>query len=304
METVTITVRKVTEESVAKACADLTKLDLKPTVSAVRARIGGGSPNEIAPLVKEWKKNQPKVAPQEITLDPVIAKLIAQQMAGYAADAARSAEARAAEAEENVQSLTDAGQLLEAQVAQLQADLDSCRSQVQQLVGQLAERAQEMEVLRSESRAAVQASESTAANERAIAEALRQELVHAQIRNESLAGLENALADTQHQLKRANDVVAGAQQAAAVSDARALAATERAQRAEARETALQTEAAQLRDQVARGHASTQQLAATLAKVSGDLAAAVERKEPVKQAADAIGGLLQVRGTEAADLQAS
>jgi len=159
METVTITVKKVTEHSVAKACADLTKEGLKPTVNAVRARLGGASPNDVAPLIKEWKKSQPKVAPQEITLDPAIARLIAQQMAAYAADALRSAEARGAEAEENVQTLTEAGQLLELQVAQLQADLDAARSQVQQLAGQLAQRAQEIEVLRTDSRAAVQASE-------------------------------------------------------------------------------------------------------------------------------------------------
>lgn len=301
METETITVKKVTEESVAKACADLAKEGTRPSVEAVRLRLST-SPNKVARWVKKWKDNQPTVAPEEITLDPAIARLIAQQMAAYAADVLRAAEARAAEAEENVQCLTEAGQLLELQVTELQAALESCGSQVQQLVGQLAERAQEMETLRSESRASVQASESTAASERASAEALRQELVRAQIRNESLAGLENALADTQHQLKRANDAVAGAQQSAAVSDARALAASERAQQAEARETALRTEVAQLRDQVARGHTSTQDLAATLAKVSGDLAAAVERKEPVKQAADAIGGLLHTRGGETSVVQ--
>lgn len=55
MKPVTMTVRKVTDESVAKACAEITKLRLEPTVAAVRNRIGGGSPNEIAALVKKWK---------------------------------------------------------------------------------------------------------------------------------------------------------------------------------------------------------------------------------------------------------
>jgi chromosome segregation ATPase len=299
METVTMTVRKVTEESVSKACADLTKLGLKPTVAAVRARIGGGSPNEIAPLVKKWKENQPKVAQTEITLDPAIAKLIAQQMAGYAADAVQSAEERAAEAEENVQSLTEAGLLLEIEVAQLRADLHACRSQVQQLTGQLAERAQEIEVVRSESRAAVHSSETKAANERAIAEGLRQDLVRAQIRAESLSGLENALADAQHQLKSANEALAGALKAAAVSDTRTIAAIERAQQAEAREAASRAEAAQLRDEAARGHASAQQLTAILAKVSADLAASVERKEAVKKAAEEITARLPLQNARAA-----
>lgn len=64
MKTATMTGRNVTEESVVKACADLTKLSLTPTVHAVRDHIGGGSPTAIAPLLKMWKDNQRKVAPQ------------------------------------------------------------------------------------------------------------------------------------------------------------------------------------------------------------------------------------------------
>jgi hypothetical protein len=59
MKPATTRIRNVTEESVGKACADLTELGLKPTVAAVRACIGGGSPNQIAPLVKKWKERQP-----------------------------------------------------------------------------------------------------------------------------------------------------------------------------------------------------------------------------------------------------
>lgn len=305
METVTITVKKVTKESVAKACADLTKEGLKPTVNAVRARLGGASPNDVAPLIKDWKKEQPKAAPQEISLDPAIARLIAQQMASYAADALRSAESRAAEAEENVQTLTEAGQLLELQVAQLLADLDASRSQVQQLAGQLAQRAQEIELLRADSRAAVQSSEAKASSERAVAEGLRQELVRAQLRLESQAGLEKALADSQHQLGSAKEAIASAQQTAAVSEARTAAANERAKQAEAREASLKTETARLREEVAKCHVSTQQLAATLAQVSADLAAAVERQKPLKSVADDVAaGALQTRSQNTAEPRTS
>lgn len=297
MEAVTITARKVTYENVAKACEDLTREGKRPTVNAVRIRIGGGSPNEVAPLIKKWKATQPEVALQEITLDPSIARLIAQQMAAYAADAARVAEARAAEAEENVQCLTEAGQLLELRLAQMQTDLDSCYSQVQQLTGQLVERAQEVEIVRGDSRAAVQASEVKAASERAVAEDLRQELVRAQIRVESLAGLEHALTSVQHELKAANEALAGAMQSAAVSDARAVAATERAQHAEGREAALRVETTKLREEVAQGHASAQRLAATLAKVSADLAASLERQEPIKKAAQQIAARLHVQDAQ-------
>lgn len=58
MKPVTLSIMKVTEESVSKACADLTTLGSTPTVTAVRACIGGGSPNQIAPWVKKWKEQQ------------------------------------------------------------------------------------------------------------------------------------------------------------------------------------------------------------------------------------------------------
>lgn len=143
--------------------------------------------------------------------------------------------------------------------------------------------------------------EAKASSERAVAEGLRQELVRTQIRAESLASLEKALADSQDQLKSVKDAIASAQQTAAVSEARTAAASERAEQAEAREAALRAETAQLRDQVAKGHVSTQQLAATLAKVSADLAAAVERQKPIKKVADDIAAAaLQARGQNTAD----
>lgn len=305
METVTITVKKVTEDSVAKACADLTKEGLKPTVNAVRARLGGASPNDVAPLIKVWKGKQPAVAREEITLDPSIARLIAQQMASLAAHAAQAAEARAAEAEENVQTLTENGQLLEVRITQLQAQLEACQAQVQQQAGQLAERAQEIETVRNDCHAAVQASETKAANERAIAEGLRQELVRAQTRIDSISSLEKALAATQDQLKEAREVLAASQQSAAVSEARTVAATERAQHAEAREGALRRENAQLRGEVAKGHSSAQQLATTLAEMSANLAAFVELQRPIKKEANDIGpGGLQARSQNTVEPRAS
>lgn len=307
METVTITVKKVTEDSVAKACAELTKEGLKPTVNAVRARLGGASPNEVAPLIKVWKGKQPAVAREEIMLDPSIARLIAQQMVSLATNAAQAAEVRAAEAEENVQTLTENGQLLELRITQLQAQLEACQAQVQQQRGQLAERAQEIETLRNDCRAAMQASETKSASERAAAEGLRQELVRAQIRIDSIGGLEKALAAAQDQLKEAREALAAAQQSAAVSEARTVAATERAQQAEAREGTLQRETAQLREEVAKGHSSAQQLAATLATMSATLAAStcVEHNRKIKDGASELAtGGLQSRNQKTAQSKTS
>ena len=86
-----------------------------------------------------------------------------------------------------------------------------------------------------------------------------------------------------------------------VGDAIRAAANERAEHAEAREASLRAETAQLRDEIAKGHVSTQQLAATLAKVSADLAAAAERQKPIKRVADEIAAAaLQARNQNTAD----
>jgi chromosome segregation ATPase len=302
METVTITARKATQENVSRACRELVAAGQKPTVDAVRLRIGGGSPNDVSPMIKKWKTDtlaSKDPAPQ-ITLDPSIANLIAQHMAAYAANAAHAAEERAAEAEENVRSLADAGQLLEHRVAQLQARLDASQAQVQQMAGQLAERGQELELVRDEARAAVDSSEAKVMAERAAAEAIRQELARAQIRAESVPVLEKALAVANEDLKNLAEHLANAQKSAAVSEARSTAAQHRAEQAEAREADARADAARLRDEVARGHASTQELTRTLAKVSADLAAALERQEPFTKAGGKVASGLQNRVKQNAD----
>lgn len=295
MEIKTITTKKATKENVENACQQLRSEGRKVTVLSVTAFIGGGSPNDVGELVRGWKKAHPEPKPEEITLDPSIAKMIARQIAACAAVATQTAEARASEADEDVRTLSMQGQILEHRIAQLEAELNESRAQVQQLTGELSERAQQFEVLRRETRTAMKASEGTAENERAAAEGLRQELIRAQIRIETLLGFEKALLDAQEEVRQASDNLAQTRQSAAVARAQAVAAVERAEQAEAREAGARAEAAQLRDEVARGHASAQELARTLAKVNADLAASLERREPVQEAAENIIAGLQDRG---------
>lgn len=152
-----------------------------PTVKAVTARIGGASPNAVLKAIAAWNKERTKAATTQLTLDPVIANMIAEHMVTEL----QSMESRAPEAEENVQSLAANGRDLKHEVRRLQTELDDSRSQAQQLTGQRAERMREIVVLREDSQRAVQESETRAATERRLAEALRQELVHARIRAEA-----------------------------------------------------------------------------------------------------------------------
>ncbi len=48
----------VTREQVFEAADALTREGQGPTVVSVRTRLGGGSPNTIAPLLAEWKSLQ------------------------------------------------------------------------------------------------------------------------------------------------------------------------------------------------------------------------------------------------------
>ncbi|MBK5941974.1 DNA-binding protein [Halochromatium roseum] len=51
----------VTREQVLQAADGLAAEGVHPTVQAVRARLGGGSPNRITPWLAEWRAAQPKL---------------------------------------------------------------------------------------------------------------------------------------------------------------------------------------------------------------------------------------------------
>ena len=93
----------VTKETVAAAADALEARGLKVSVRTVRDHLGGGSPNQITPLLAAWREKKPQVAQADIQLDPRIGQLIAEQVRVAAGESARRADERATEAEDTLQ---------------------------------------------------------------------------------------------------------------------------------------------------------------------------------------------------------
>lgn len=68
----------VTFESVAAAAEAISKDGGRPSVRAVIAQLGGGSPNTVLPMLNEWKAGRVAVRSADIELDPRIGQIVAE----------------------------------------------------------------------------------------------------------------------------------------------------------------------------------------------------------------------------------
>ena len=86
----------VTYEAVAAAAEALQAAGQRPSVRAVTAAIGGGSPNTVLKMLADWKAGRPVVRVADTELDPKITSAIAEQMQRVATAAAAAAAVYAA----------------------------------------------------------------------------------------------------------------------------------------------------------------------------------------------------------------
>ncbi len=93
----------VTQDAVYAAAEALEARGQRVSVRTIRDHLGGGSPNQITPLLSAWRAKKPQVAQADIQLDPRIGQLIAEQVKVAAGEAARRADERASEAEDTLQ---------------------------------------------------------------------------------------------------------------------------------------------------------------------------------------------------------
>ena len=113
----------VTFETVAAAAEALQTAGQRASVRAVTAAIGGGSPNTVLKLLADWKAGRPVVRIKDTELDSKITDAIKAQMQRVAEAAAASAEEKAAELDENLQTLAEAQAQAEQQIATLTNEL-------------------------------------------------------------------------------------------------------------------------------------------------------------------------------------
>ena len=122
----------ITQDSVYAAAEALEARGARVSVRTIRDHLGGGSPNQITPLLASWRAKRPQVAQAPIQLDPRIGQLIAEQVQVAAGEAARRADERATEAEDTLQLCQQENTELAEQLAAATTALDDVRAQREQ----------------------------------------------------------------------------------------------------------------------------------------------------------------------------
>ena len=228
----------VTFEKVCAAAQQLHATGQRPTVRLLIATLGGGSPNAILPLLNRWKASQSQSSKPELTLEPAIAKVIAQQLAVMTAQATALADIRITELTADIELIANAGRATEETNQRLTEQLGQAQSQVQQLTGQLTQRAAEIEATRLDASKQIQTLQTSVEHERQLAQGFRDDLMRAQFKLESFADLQANLAALKIQLQDAERAAALSSQEAAVAQAKLTAQLERGEEARIRELAL------------------------------------------------------------------
>ncbi len=172
-----------TKEEIWAAAGALVEAGERPTLSAVRKAVGGGSFTTISEAMTEWraKQTQPE-APKEPAPDAVLAKAKdlasdiwaqALAMSGERLKAERAAlDAARAAMEQELAEAVDLADSLADDLDQARADLKSTAARADSLADEIERQAQEIERLREE----VMAAREAAAKARGEVEALERAL--------------------------------------------------------------------------------------------------------------------------------
>lgn len=190
----------VSYDAVATACEALTLEGLRPSVRAVMARLGGGSPNVVLDFQRQWKSGRPMVKAVDILIDPRVNQIIAEQISKSIAEASAAAEADRAEAEETLDTMSKTCKESEAKIATLENSLEAAVTQVQSLLGQIEQLNTNVEQVRSAAAEAVNKAEAALVIERQSAESARVELAKAELRLEAVPRIEAEIEKVREEL--------------------------------------------------------------------------------------------------------
>lgn len=114
----------VTFESVAAAADAISKDGGRPSVRAVIAQLGGGSPNTVLPMLNEWKAGRVAVRSADIELDPRLGQIVVEIVTKASEQAAKSAEERAADVQADAETVAEAGREAELRAERLAGELE------------------------------------------------------------------------------------------------------------------------------------------------------------------------------------
>ena len=204
---------KVTNEQINHAIEQLNSEGVKPTIRAVRERLGAGSPNRIQPLLAAWHdSNKPAEAAQAVLSDSAqqtLADLLARERS--AAVATKLEEIT--ELKSQLDEITQTGQQLEddnERLESLNAQLDEQRGEAVTLAGARQQRVEQLEAEQARLQSRLDEQGQTIATTGVDNAALQRETAQQQQRIEQLAT----------DLDAARQQTNAAQQAAAVAEAK------------------------------------------------------------------------------------
>jgi len=240
----------VTYETVARACEALAAEGKRPSVRAIIAQLGGGSPNVVLDYQRAWKAGRPVVKTTDINVDPRIGQIVAEQIAQAVASARADIEAQLNEAEQDVETVGRAGREAEERAAALAGELEAARGQVQSLTGQIdqlkadaeqvkADAVEKVEAAEERAGAAIAKAEDEAKREREAREAAQVLLAKAELRLEALPRLEAEVDQMRAEIAQERKVRQAAEQGVAVAVEKAGGLVERLAEAKARIAALE-----------------------------------------------------------------
>lgn len=223
----TTTRAKVTNDQINAAIEQLNAEGTKPTIRAVRERLGAGSPNRIQPLLALWNDSNKPAEATQATLDDNDAQVFADILARTRSKAVAAKLEEITELKAQLDEITQTGQQLEDENAELQEHNETLIAEQAQAVavaGQQVQRIEQLEV--EQTRLQNHGHDLT----QQLATAQAQLVMQQQQSQQQQQSLEQQAAA----LDAARQQAAAAQQAAAVAETRQQAASETAQAAQQR----------------------------------------------------------------------
>lgn len=232
----------ISYEQVAHAADTLMGRGEKPTIQAIRAEIGTGSPNTIHKHLTAWKAAQAPAERQAARLPDDLARVLADEIERQASAARADAEASALDAQQTADHLATTGEKLESEAEELRESAETLEAERDTVTGERDAALAETERLRGELE-----------RERQSAETTRQKLAEATNRIQTLEEQRDEMRDALAQAVSDGKASEAARVAAEREQAVALANLKSAEKQAAeRATALEAEQQARRDD-AEGH---------------------------------------------------
>lgn len=181
----------ISQEQVNAAADALRAAGVKPTVRAVRDKLGTGSQATVMRLLGVWKSNQVQASETPLTLPAPFQRVLVDYLAQTVAEEKQGLSAELAEQQQVNTDLGLENERLATQISALQSELAAIQSERDALVGRVQQLETDLRLARGE-----------AEQERSAAAAVRVDLARAQLRLEAVPRLQEEITATENALDK------------------------------------------------------------------------------------------------------